>query len=183
MNAWYENGRVAFLDDPLSIVVGRLSMAAGEENLHIDPEQQEEWKASVGLLQQHLDEKAEMVQLLKETLTSSDLSDYEHVVLEYDFRRRGLRIDCVLLGKGIISVIEFKRTALTRADRDQVTDYAINLVEFHEETRRVCESERCVIVPMLALTSGDSKSSYNRGAFHHPPWATRLTCTASSRWS
>jgi len=170
MNAWYENARVTFLDDPLDAVVGRLSTAAGKESLHIDLQQQEEWKASVGLLQQHLDEKAEMVRLLKETLTSSDLGDFDHVILEYDFRRRGLRMDCVLLGKGIIAVLEFKRTALMAADRDQVSDYAINLVEFHEETRRVCDSEQCVVVPMLALTSGAAKRSSNGREFHRSPW-------------
>jgi len=174
MNAWYENARGAFLDDPVDSVVGRLSMAAGEESLHIDFEQQEEWKASVGLLQEHLDEKAEMVQLLKETLAVSDLSDFDHVILEYDFRRRGLRLDCVLLGKGIVLVLEFKRTNLTAADRDQVTDYAINLVEFHEETRRICDTEQAVVVPMLALTSGSARRPNSGHEFHRPPWSSVL---------
>jgi hypothetical protein len=174
MNAWYENARTAFLDDPLDDVVGRLTMAAVEESLHIEPEQQEEWKASVGLLQRHLHDRAEIVHLLKETLKASDLSDFHHVILEYDFRRRGLRIDCVLLGKGIIAVIEFKRTSLVAADKDQVSDYAINLVEFHEETRRVCDSEECVVVPMLALTSGDAPWSANGQEFHQAPWNSVL---------
>lgn len=174
MNAWYENARTAFLDDPLDAIVGRLTMAAVEESLHIEPEQQEEWKASVGLLQHHLHDRAEMVSLLKETLRSADFSDFHHVILEYDFRRRGLRIDCVLLGKGIIAVIEFKRTSLVAADRDQVSDYAINLIEFHEETRRVCDSEQCVVIPMLALTSGDAQPSGNDHEFHQPPWDSVL---------
>jgi hypothetical protein len=92
------------------------------------------------------------------------------VILEYDFRRRGLRLDCVLLGKGIIAIIEFKRTALSAADRDQVTDYAINLVEFHEETRRACDFDECVIVPMLALTIGPAKAGSNTHEFHRSPW-------------
>ena len=109
MNAWYEKPRVGFLQDDLDRVVTNCA-AAVKENLHVEPEQKDEWDASVGLLQQQLDDKAEMVQLLKETLTSRELSDYQHVILEYDFRRRGLRLDCVLLGKGIIAIIEFKRT-------------------------------------------------------------------------
>ena len=33
-----------------------------------------------------------------------------HVILEFDFRRRGLRMDCILLAEGVLFVIEFKRT-------------------------------------------------------------------------
>jgi hypothetical protein len=65
------------------------------------------------------------------------LADFEAVVLEYDMRRRGLRIDCVLLGKGVIAVLEFKRNAVQKADRDQVENYCVNLLEFHGETRRL----------------------------------------------
>jgi len=170
MIAWYDKPRVEFLRDDVDGVVGKLTLAAVQDNLHIEPAQKVEWDASVGLLQQHLDDQAEMVQLLKDTLTSRELSDYQHVILEYDFRRRGLRLDCVLLGKGIIAIIEFKRTALSAADRDQVTDYVINLVEFHEETRRACDSEGCVIVPVLALTAGAAKTSTNSHDFHRSPW-------------
>lgn len=175
MYAWYENSRVAFLADPIDTVVGRLSSAAGQESLHIDAEQHQEWKASVGLLQRHLDKETQIVQLLKETLASADLADYHHVILEYDFRRRGLRLDCVLLGKGIISVLEFKRSEFTAADRDQVTDYAINLVEFHEETRRLCDLEEFVVVPMLALTSGRAGLASINREFHKPPWRSVLS--------
>ena len=118
----------------------------------------------------NLGDKADMVQLLKDTLASPELSDFQHVILEYDFRRRGLRLDCVLLGEGIIAILEFKRTSLSAADRDQVTDYAINLVEFHEETRQACESDDCVIVPILALTSGTANPSSDSHEFHRSPW-------------
>src|SRR5688572_16932396 len=161
MKAWYENSRLGFLEDSVESVVGRLSSAAGQESLHIDREQHDEWRASVGMLREHLDHRAQMVELLRDTLTHPDMSDYEHVILEYDFRRRGLRIDCILLGKGIIAVIEFKRSDITSSDRDQVTDYAINLVEFHEETRQLSEADQSVIVPILALTSGQAPRTTN----------------------
>jgi hypothetical protein len=76
MNAWYEKPRVAFLREDLDRVIGQLASAAVEENLHVEPAQKVEWNASVGLLQQHLGEKAEMVHLLKETLISRELSDF-----------------------------------------------------------------------------------------------------------
>jgi len=75
------------------------------------------------------------------------------VILEFDFKRRGLRIDCILLGEGILFIIEFKRSAIKAADRDQVMRYAINLIEFHGVTREWCKSENAIIVPVVSLTS------------------------------
>lgn len=172
MTAWYENARMAFIQEDLDGVVGQLTRAAVRDNLHIEADQEQEWEASIGLLQRHLDEHAEMIRLLKDTLTSRDLSDYQHVILEYDFRRRGLRLDCVLLGKGIIAIVEFKRTKLSAADRDQVTDYAINLMEFHEETRKLCGSNGCVIATILALTTGQTTIVPFNAEFHHAPWSS-----------
>jgi hypothetical protein len=82
-----------------------------------------------------------------------------------------LRMDCVLLGDGIIAVLEFKRQQPSTADREQVTSYCINLVEFHEETRRVVAQERTIVVPILARTMG-SAGTRNDGTpvFHRPPW-------------
>jgi hypothetical protein len=174
MNAWYERQRLEFLDASVDSVVSHLAAAAIEESLHVEPEQFDEWKASVGLLQAHLDDKAEMIQLLKKTLKAPDLSEYEHVVLEYDFRRRGLRLDCVLLGNGIIAIVEFKRSRVAAADRDQVTDYAINLVEFHEETRRLSAAGDVVVVPLLALTSGPCARRTRDSSFHEGHWNSIL---------
>jgi len=132
--AWYVNDRAAFLRDPADSVVGRLASGAAAEGLHIEREQHEEWRASVGVLQRELEDHARKIALLKTTLAAADLAAFRHVLLEFDFRRRGLRMDCVLLGDGVIAVVEFKRSKLGAADREQVTNYALNLVEFHEET-------------------------------------------------
>lgn len=94
-SAWYEAERTHFLSEQVDRVVDRLASAAGEQGFHIEPEQHQEWNASVGLLKEHLDEKARIVALLKEALSCPELSAYEHILLEYDFRRRGLRVDCV----------------------------------------------------------------------------------------
>lgn len=173
--AWYSQPRTKFLADPVPAVVGQLASAAAEQGLHVEQEQHHEWLSSIGLLQEQLVERARELEILREALSAPDLCDYQHVVLEYDFRRRGLRMDCVLLGKGVIAVVEFKRSRFTAADREQVTSYCINLVEFHAETRRACHEEDCIVAPVLALTtSAEVAPTDVSGAFHRDPWGSVL---------
>ena len=173
--AWYVNKREAFVIDQLQTIVGQLASSAAAEGLHIEPDQHEEWLSSVGVLQRELIDHATEIQLLKSILASTDLVEFRLVLLEYDFRRRGLRMDCVLLGDGVIAVVEFKRSKLGAGDREQVTNYAINLVEFHEETRRLVQDENCIVAPVLTLTSGikNSKSVFNEN-FLRDPWGSVL---------
>ena len=183
--AWYVNDREAFVRDPVKIVVGQLASSAAAEGLHVEPDQHEEWHASVGVLQRQLHEHAVEIELLKSTLASDDLSAFRHVLLEFDFRRRGLRMDCVLLGDGVIAVVEFKRAKLSAGDREQVTNYAVNLVEFHEETRRLVDEEQCIIAPVLTLTKGlNDRTSGFKASFLREPWGSvlgrPLECDGSS---
>jgi hypothetical protein len=163
--AWYVKDREAFVRDPVQIVVGELASSAAAEGLHVEQDQHEEWRSSVGVLQRELQQRTSEIELLKSTLASADLAAFRHVLLEFDFRRRGLRMDCVLLGDGVIAVVEFKRSKLGAADREQVTNYAVNLVEFHEETRRVVTEEQCIVAPVLTLTTGSiaGKSDFKGG--------------------
>jgi hypothetical protein len=183
--AWYVNNREAFVGDSVQIIVGQLASSAAAEGLHIEQEQHEEWRSSVGVLQRELQNHADKIELLKSTLAATDLVAFRHVLLEFDFRRRGLRMDCVLLGDGVIAVVEFKRAKLGAADREQVTNYAVNLVEFHEETRRVVEEEQGIVAPVLALTTGikGGKSDFKEG-FLRDPWggvlARPLECDGST---
>jgi hypothetical protein len=170
-SAWYFSDRSSFLAESVPAIVGQLASNAAAEGLHIEAEQHDEWHSSVDILQAELADKIQRLEVLKESLRSPDLAEYRHVILEYDFRRRGLRIDCVLLGDGIIAIVEFKRTAGGAADRDQVTSYCLNLVEFHEETRRLTEQQGCIIVPVLAQTSGSiRRSRLTSDEFHRAPW-------------
>lgn len=174
-SAWYVNNREKFVVDQLQIIVGQLASSAAAEGLHIEPDQHEEWRSSVGVLQRELLDHTIEIELLKSTLASNELVEFRHVLLEYDFRRRGLRMDCVLLGDGVIAVVEFKRAKLGAVDREQVTNYAVNLVEFHEETRRVVNDEQCIVAPILALTTGikNDKSDF-KGKFLRDPWGSVL---------
>ena len=103
--AWYVKDRDAFIKDTIEIVVGQLANGAAAEGLHIEQEQHEEWRSSVGVLQRELKQYSHDINLLKTALSSSELIAFRHVILEFDFRRRGLRIDCLLLGDGVIAVL------------------------------------------------------------------------------
>jgi hypothetical protein len=183
--AWYVKDREAFLGDQVHAIVGELASSATAEGLHVEPEQHEEWHSSVGMLQRELRHRTKEIELLKSTLAASDLSEYRHVLLEFDFRRRGLRMDCVLLGDGVIAVVEFKRSELSAADREQVTNYAVNLVEFHEETRRFVNDQDGIIVPVLTRTNSSKplQPRFQTG-FLRAPWggvlARPLECDGSS---
>ncbi|MBL9088906.1 MAG: DUF2075 domain-containing protein [Planctomycetia bacterium] len=155
-SAWYENSREAFLADDGEAVARQLALRAADESLEVDVDQSEEWRKSVRVLQSGLNAA---IPILKSALRSPTCEAVRSVILEYDFRRRGLRMDCILLADGVVFVIEFKRTKVAAADRDQVMNYAVNLVEFHAETRKWCESRRGIVVPVVALTTGKTSAN------------------------
>jgi hypothetical protein len=70
------------------------------------------------------------------------------VVLEYTIPRMGKRVDCVILSGGVVYVVEFKvgERLYPAHAIDQVTDYALDLKNFHAESR----GRR--IVPVLVCT-------------------------------
>ncbi len=149
--AWYAESKEEFLAATPEHIRDRLAGRAAQENLDVESTQGEEWLRSLGLLQQHLDER---IAIVRRALSHADCSDITHVILEYDFRRRGLRMDCLLLAAGALFVVEFKRSTLGRADRDQVMNYAVNLIEFHKTTQAWCAQDAAIVVPVLALTTG-----------------------------
>lgn len=76
------------------------------------------------------------------------------IVLEYTIPRLGKRVDIVLLIKGIIFTLEFKVGAedFLVNDKEQVWDYALDLKNFHEESRNR------IIVPILVATEAKEKA-------------------------
>ena len=87
--------------------------------------------------------------LLKTKLREVDGS----LVFEYSIPRLGKRIDCVILSGGIVFAIEFKVGAhgFDAYAIDQVTDYALDLKYFHEQ------SHKAMIVPILVCTNAPKK--------------------------
>jgi len=153
-SAWYDASRADFVAQASEHVAGVLASAASCQGWSIEPEQAEEWRASVELLQRRLrGPHGERIAALRSALARPDARAVTDIILEYDFRRRGLRIDCVLLAPGAILVLEFKRGKPGAAARDQVMAYCTSLLEFHEETRRLADAGS-VLVPIVVRTRG-----------------------------
>jgi len=152
--AWYEGTREQFLATSKDAISNQLAGRAADESLEIEPAQRDEWRRSVELLQNTLDER---IPILRDALKAPGCELIKHVILEFDFRRRGLRMDCVLLAEGVLFIVEFKRSKLESGDRDQVMNYAVNLLEFHRITREWCEDGYAIVAPVLALTQGHAR--------------------------
>lgn len=84
------------------------------------------------------------------------LKDYEgQIFFEYSIPRMGRRIDVVLIIKNVIFILEFKvgETGFSQYAIDQVWDYALDLKNFHETSRKH------LIAPILIAT--EAKKSYS----------------------
>jgi len=182
--AWYDSDKKSFIDAPSKQIVDHLTGEATKLRWHIESEQLEEWEKSVDLLKTNLNEKAkQQLQALRAALSHPELDEVHDVILEYDFRRRGLRLDCILLAPGALIVVEFKRTKLSQADRDQVMNYCINLAEFHEHTQELMK-DKMIVIPVLALTEGKAVQKMEHTEFYSEPWnqilKKPLECDTSS---
>ena len=175
-SAWYASSRVRFLEAKGEAVVDQLASSATRDGWHVEEEQHQEWTASVDLLQSQLGPvHNERLDLLRDALASERVSEVSSLILEYNLRRRGLRMDAVLLCPGVVIVIEFKRSKAYAADKEQVLNYCINLSEFHEETQACCEKEGAIIVPVLALTGKSVRVPLERSSEFLPaPWGSIL---------
>ncbi|MBI4918100.1 MAG: DUF2075 domain-containing protein [Acidobacteria bacterium] len=186
--AWFDASRPEFLETRTETITQKLAVRAAAASLETGPDQLQEWMESVDALKTPLaspadadNDRLERVRLVREAVAGIDaVSD---VVLEFDFRRRGLRIDCVLIAEGALFVVEFKRSKIVAADRDQVMNYAINLLEFHRMTRELTE-QGVIVVPVIVLTKGKGSASTQFPGFASSPWnamaAKPLTCAGGS---
>ncbi|MBI4869174.1 MAG: DUF2075 domain-containing protein [Candidatus Wallbacteria bacterium] len=87
--------------------------------------------------------------LTQAEILQAALREYEGAVfLEFAIPRMGRRVDAVVLVGPAVFVLEFKvgENAFTRDAIHQVTDYALDLHHFHEESHQVC------IAPVLICT-------------------------------
>jgi hypothetical protein len=118
-----------FLSQSNEFVLGKLS-ACNEFDLNL--EQRGAW----------LDE----IRIMKCVL--QELSKEGQIVFEYTIPRLGKRVDVVLLIDGIVFALEFKVGAeeFLVNDKEQVWDYALDLKNFHEQSRDL------EIVPLLVAT-------------------------------
>jgi hypothetical protein len=180
MSAWYDSSSVQFIQSPTDVVVGQLAKTAASEGWDTPREQEQEWNSSVDLLKQSLSKKQnERVEVLQTALTDPRLHEFKDVILEYDFRRRGLRMDCVLLAPGIVVILEFKRQTPTLADKDQAMSYAINLREFHEVTQKAIDEDGLIVAPVVVSTKSTATNTSGI-LFHDSPWSAVIKESLSS---
>ena len=122
--AWYRARVVEFCTASATSVLGELT---ANSHLDVTSEQRDAWLEEIAVLQQALPGMAGTL------------------LLEFSIPRMGHRADAVLLLDKVLIVLEFKTTqAPTRADRDQVCEYALELKKFHRASHEVA------IVPVLA---------------------------------
>jgi len=108
-------------------LLGRLTTGLAEERFDTNPATTFSWKSEIAQLQKALCELVEF---------RPNASQWS-VLLEYVLPGIGQRVDCILLASDLIYVIEYKSggTATARAALKQAQEYALNLVDFHEESR------------------------------------------------
>ena len=126
--AYYSSSITDFLAAHPNAILGELTRAHAR---NLDQTQLNAW--------------LEQINILKRVLTNRS----GRIYFEYAIPRMGKRIDVILLIGPVIFVLEFKvgESHFTSSAIDQVTDYCLDLKNFHES------SYDCVIAPILIATS------------------------------
>jgi hypothetical protein len=138
MAAWWSANLADFLAREPEQIVGGLATRLVAHTINRDT-QVRAWRAQI--------------ELLHHALTGSPQS--WHLLLEYPLLRLGRRIDAVLLTGHAVLVLEFKvgATSFSNIDRQQVEDYALDLFDFHAESRVH------PIVPILVATDATPRAT------------------------
>jgi len=126
--AYYSSSITDFLNTNPNAIIGELTRAHART---LEPTQLNAW--------------LEQINILKQVLRGRSGRVYS----EYAIPRMGKRIDVILLIGPVIFVLEFKvgETYFTLSGLDQVTDYCLDLKNFHESSRD------CFIAPILVATA------------------------------
>lgn len=131
--AYYSNTIAQFCIESPTSVLGKLTR---EHHFALLETQRDAWI-----------EQTHLLQAILKNFTGS-------IYFEYSIPRMGKRVDVLLIIDGAIFVVEFKvgASAFLGADLDQVTDYALDLRNFHEG------SHDAYIVPILVSTGANTNS-------------------------
>ncbi|MGN6366732.1 MAG: DUF2075 domain-containing protein [Phycisphaerae bacterium] len=131
---YYSQSIKSFLDDSPSHILGELTKY---HEFKLQEQQRNAW--------------LKQIELLKSALSNIN----GHLLLEYSIPRMGKRADCVILCNGTIFLLEFKvgADAFPQHAIDQVTDYALDLKNFH------AGSHDRPIVPILVSTNAHTPTS------------------------
>ena len=125
--AYYKETIARFCADQPSRIIGEM---VAEHNFTLLNTQRDAWVGQIELLQS----------ILKNSTGQ--------IYFEYSIPRMGKRIDVLFIIGAVIFVVEFKvgASSFLGADRDQVTDYALDLRNFHEG------SHDAYVAPVLVST-------------------------------
>ena len=131
---YYSETCMRFLNQDATSILGDLSK---QNEFDLTLEQRDSWYQEISVMKQII----------------HDLKHDGQIVFEYTIPRMGKRVDVVLLLGGIVFTIEFKvgADAFLVNDKEQVWDYALDLKNFHEESRSR------IIVPILVATDAPTK--------------------------
>ncbi len=128
--SYYSNSIKDFLVESNDSILGELT---ANNQFSLEEKQRNSW--------------VEQIKILKNNIS---LFPEAHLIFEFTIPRMGKRVDNILILNGVVYVIEFKVGYDTyfKDAIDQVTDYALDLKNFHGE------SHEKDIVPILVSTHG-----------------------------
>jgi hypothetical protein len=141
---FYADSIKGFLGSSVDEIIGKLTR---ESDFSVDPSQKGAWIEEIAILQ-------------------TVLAPYAGGIhFEYSIPRMGERIDVLLVIGPVIFVLEFKTGAkeFTRYAIDQVTDYALDLKNFHETSHDrivapvLIATDAPSVIPLVALTPQNDK--------------------------
>ncbi len=144
--AYYSSSLKDFLSEPTDSIKGKLDKGS-TQHVQIWTIQFDSWESSIEILK---------AQLSKLCSIHADANNWT-ILLEYEIPRLLTRIDVVIIAHDLIYIIEFKhdRRVFEVADKRQVEDYALDLKDFHFQSRDK------IIIPILLAPFGQSISQVN----------------------
>ncbi|MFA6471148.1 MAG: DUF2075 domain-containing protein [Candidatus Latescibacterota bacterium] len=124
---YYKNRIHDFLVDSTSFILGKLT---SNHEFSLEEQQKNSWVTQI--------------ELIKGWFRDTP----GEIIFEYSIPRMGRRIDCVVISGSVVFAIEFKVGAQSYENHAvaQVTDYALDLKNFHEQSHNIN------IVPILVCT-------------------------------
>lgn len=125
---YYSSAISEFIGEEETSIVGKLT---GSSQHDINKKTSSSWK--------------EEINSLKEAL--KDYSGRGSIYLEYNIPRMGRRVDAIVLIDGIVFILEYKtgRQTFNQSARNQVWDYALDLKNFH------ADSKDRILVPIVVV--------------------------------
>ena len=131
MPAYYRATLAKFLADDPKRILGELTSGSGESGFaELKHKQTKAWQKEIGIL------TTVCTALVVEDSTCANWS----ILLEYPIPRRQKRVDAIILAADVIFCLEFKTEdkAHRRQTQRQVEDYALDLRDFHDQSRNRC---------------------------------------------